>query len=167
MVLSNRWISYFFTLTYAVASQSKDPDTKVGALAIGDAKQPVASGYNGIPIGVNDDPIKHPERYDRAKFKYQCVSHAEMNVISFCAREGIALKGTTLFCTLQPCIECTKLIIMAGIKELHYILPTEEREWTKHLPLAKEMLQEARVNIHEYTLHDVEELLRLRNKGLR
>jgi dCMP deaminase len=48
------------------------------------------------------------------------VIHAEANAILFCARNGIPTKNCTLYVTMSPCIECTKMIIQAGIKRVVY-----------------------------------------------
>ena len=149
--LSIGWIHYFFRIAKEVASKSKDPSTKVGAVVVNESKRILATGYNGIPIGVEDDINTYPERYDKTKQKYLCVSHAEANVIAFAASEGVALKGSTLFVTLHPCIECTKAIIMAGIKEIHCVDIDRDRSWTEHLPLAKRMLVEAGVTLFVYS----------------
>jgi dCMP deaminase len=52
--------------------------------------------------------------------KKSCIRtiHAEQNAIAWAAREGIALKGGTLFCTLFPCQSCAKLIMQAGIEHV-------------------------------------------------
>ena len=46
--------------------------------------------------------------------------HAEQNIISYCAKNGIATKGTSLFITLSPCKNCAKLIAQSGIKYVYY-----------------------------------------------
>jgi dCMP deaminase len=52
--------------------------------------------------------------------KRSCIRtiHAEQNAIAWAAREGIALKGGTLYCTLFPCQSCAKLILQAGITQV-------------------------------------------------
>ena len=46
--------------------------------------------------------------------------HAEQNIISFCAKNGIPTEGTTMYITLSPCKTCAKLIKQCGIKEVVY-----------------------------------------------
>ena len=46
--------------------------------------------------------------------------HAEQNAVTQAARMGINIYGATLYCTHQPCIICTKIIINAGIKRVVY-----------------------------------------------
>ena len=47
--------------------------------------------------------------------------HAEANAIAFAARAGISIEGATMYCSMSPCINCAKLIINSGIKELVYL----------------------------------------------
>jgi dCMP deaminase len=53
-------------------------------------------------------------------FATQFEIHAESNAIGWAARYGISTEGTTLYTTVSPCINCAKLIITAGIKEVVY-----------------------------------------------
>jgi len=69
------------------------------------------------------------------KTNHSIVIHAEINAISFAARYGIPLKGTTMYITMSPCSECAKAIIQVGIKEVVYY--TEYRD-TKGISFLKE-----------------------------
>ena len=51
------------------------------------------------------------------------AQHAEANAIGFAAREGIALGGTTLYCTHAPCLGCSRLLINAGVEKVVYREP--------------------------------------------
>ena len=57
---------------------------------------------------------------EELKTIHSIVIHAEINAISFAARYGIPLEGTTMYITMSPCSECAKAIIQAGIKEVVY-----------------------------------------------
>jgi len=48
------------------------------------------------------------------------VLHAEQNVITFCAKNGLTTNNTTMYITAAPCTMCAKLIVQAGIKEVIY-----------------------------------------------
>lgn len=48
------------------------------------------------------------------------VLHAERNIIAKAAKEGISLKGASLFVTMSCCLECALMICQAGIKEVYY-----------------------------------------------
>ncbi|MBO4905588.1 MAG: dCMP deaminase family protein [Bacteroidaceae bacterium] len=86
---------------------------KVGALVVKD-KMIISDGYNGTPSGfenVCEDEHGVTKPY---------VLHAEANAITKIARSGNNSEGATLYVTDSPCIECSKLIIQAGIKRVVY-----------------------------------------------
>lgn len=86
---------------------------KVGALIVRD-KMIISDGYNGTPSGfenVCEDENNVTKPY---------VLHAEANAISKIARSSNNSEGSTLYVTDSPCIECSKLIIQAGIKRVIY-----------------------------------------------
>ncbi len=87
---------------------------KVGALIVKD-KMIISDGYNGTPSGFEniceDDATGRTKAY---------VLHAEANAISKVAKSANNCDGSTLYVTTSPCIECSKLIIQAGIKRVVY-----------------------------------------------
>jgi dCMP deaminase len=104
------WEQYFLKMAYLVASKSKDPKTKIGAVLVKD-KRVISTGYNGLCKGVNDNIYSRWQRPE----KYKWISHAEENSILAAARYGIATDGTTLYTNATPCDGCCKSIIQAGI----------------------------------------------------
>ena len=86
---------------------------KVGALLVKD-KMIISDGYNGTPSGFPNVC----EDSDNRTFPY--VLHAEANAITKVAKSNNSSKGSTLYVTDSPCIECAKLIIQAGIKRVVY-----------------------------------------------
>ena len=84
---------------------------KVGALLVKD-KMIISDGYNGTPAGFEN--ICEDE--NRVTKSY--VLHAEANAITKIAQSNNNSKGATLYVTTSPCIECSKLIIQAGIKRV-------------------------------------------------
>lgn len=86
---------------------------KVGALVVKD-KMIISDGYNGTPSGfenVCEDENNVTKPY---------VLHAEANAITKLARSSNNSEGSTLYVTAAPCLECSKLIIQAGIKRVVY-----------------------------------------------
>ena len=86
---------------------------KVGALLVKD-QMIISDGYNGTPAGfenVCEDENGVTKPY---------VLHAEANAITKVARIGNSSEGSTLYITASPCLECSKLIIQAGIKRVVY-----------------------------------------------
>ena len=99
-----------------VAEWSKDPNTKVGAVAVGDKGQILSQGYNGFPRGILDTS----DRLNDRETKYKYVVHAEMNVIYNATYSGVSLDGAKLYVYGLPvCSECAKGIIQVGIKEVY------------------------------------------------
>lgn len=86
---------------------------KVGALVVKD-KMIISDGYNGTPTGFENDC----ETEDNRSKAY--VLHAEANAITKVAKSSNSSDGSTLYVTDSPCIECSKLIIQAGIKRVVY-----------------------------------------------
>lgn len=86
---------------------------KVGALVVKN-KMIISDGYNGTPSGF-DNVCE-----DAANVTHPYVLHAEANAITKLARSSNNSEGATLYVTASPCIECSKLIIQAGIKRVVY-----------------------------------------------
>ena len=86
---------------------------QVGALLVKD-KMIISDGYNGTPSG-----FENICEYENGVTK-PYVLHAEANAISKVAKSGNSSEGATLYVTASPCIECSKLIIQAGIKRVVY-----------------------------------------------
>lgn len=98
---------------------------KVGAVLVKDDRI-ISVGYNGTPSGrdnnceiVTKRTLEGPFVEKELATKPEVV-HAEMNVIAFAARNGVATEGTTMVVTHSPCYECSKLIIQSGIKAVYY-----------------------------------------------
>lgn len=86
---------------------------QVGCLLVKD-KMIISDGYNGTPTGFENDC----ETEDNRSKAY--VLHAEANAITKVAKSSNSSEGSTLYVTDSPCIECSKLIIQAGIKRVVY-----------------------------------------------
>ncbi len=89
---------------------------QVGALIVKD-KMIISDGYNGTPSGfenVCEDCEGITKPY---------VLHAEANAITKVAKSANNCDGATLYVTASPCIECSKLIIQAGIRRVVYSEP--------------------------------------------
>ncbi|MBQ7285591.1 MAG: dCMP deaminase family protein [Alphaproteobacteria bacterium] len=97
-----------------VATWSKDPSTKVGAIVVGPDREIRSTGYNGVVRGVDDDI---PERLERPT-KYDFFEHAERNAVYNACLIGASLKGCVIYVTAMPCPDCARAIIQSGIKEV-------------------------------------------------
>lgn len=115
-VLTSNWNQRYMQMAKEVSLWSKDPNTKIGAVAVGSKGQILSQGYNGFPRGILDN---HDRLNDR-ETKYKFVVHAEMNVIYNATYSGVSLDGAKLFVYGLPvCNECCKGIIQVGIKEVY------------------------------------------------
>lgn len=142
------WNEYFIELADLVSKKSKDPSTKTGVVIVGEDNEVLSIGFNGFPRGVNDSD----DRYNDRPTKYKLVTHAETNAIYNAARNGIQLKGATMYTNFGAfvCNECAKAIIQAGIK--HIIGKKQEDDfgggnWNESISYGTIMLQEAEVDI--------------------
>lgn len=102
----------FMREVYLIASKSKDPRTKIGAVIVKD-KHAILSGYNGIAERVKD----LPERMERPE-KYDWMSHAERNSCYMGAKFGISTDKSILYTQGIPCVQCSDAVINCGIKEI-------------------------------------------------
>lgn len=84
---------------------------QVGAIIVKD-KMIISDGYNGTPSGFEN--ICEDENNKTKPY----VLHAEANAITKVAKSNNSSEGSTLYVTSSPCLECSKLIIQAGIKRV-------------------------------------------------
>lgn len=132
-------------ITRLVATRGTCMRRQVGAILVKD-KKILTTGYNGPPPGLAHcdeiggclrDKLKVPsgERMEISR-----AVHAEQNAIIQAAISGVSISGATLYCTNQPCFICTKMLISAGVRE--FVVQDGYPD-----PLAKEMMEEARVKV--------------------
>lgn len=118
------WDTYFMDIAHVVAHRGNCSRRQVAALIVRE-KRIISTGYNGTPRGVkncfeggcprcnSDTPSGHSLG--------DCIcAHAEENAIVQAAYHGIAVRESTLYCTISPCLMCAKMIINAGIVEVVY-----------------------------------------------
>jgi len=108
----------YMRMAEVLSSLSYAQRKKVGCLIVKDT-QIISEGYNGTPKGFNNEC----EYYDHVYEIYTKpeVLHAESNAITKLARSTNSSSGSTLYVTLAPCYECSKLIIQAGITKVFFI----------------------------------------------
>ncbi|WHO86257.1 ComE operon protein 2 [Limosilactobacillus oris] len=111
------WDQYFMVQAALLASRSTCKRLSVGAVLVRD-KRIIAGGYNGSVSG--DDHCIDEGCYLRDGHCVRTI-HAEMNAILQCARFGMSTDGASLYVTDFPCLQCTKSLLQAGIKEINYI----------------------------------------------
>ena len=110
--ISTAWDRKFLELAKHISTWSKDPSKKIGAVAVGQNRNILATGYNGFPKGIMDTE----ERLNDRETKYELVVHAEMNCIYNAVENGVSLKGSHLYVYGLPiCHECAKGVVQVGI----------------------------------------------------
>lgn len=143
------WDHRFMRMASEIARWSKDPDAKVGVLLVSPDRRQFSPGYNGFPIGIEDDYLGLSNER-----KNELTVHAERNAILNARRD---LAGWTLYTTKAPCFECCKDVLQAGIvrvvvpddsfltKAVTNFLPTslmahKESKWADSQRRGKELL---------------------------
>ena len=109
----NKFDDKYMRMAKVWATNSYCKRRQVGALVVKD-KMIISDGYNGTPSGFEN--ICEDENGVTKPY----VLHAEANAISKVAKSGNSSEGATLFVTASPCLECSKLIIQAGIRRVVY-----------------------------------------------
>lgn len=135
----SNWDYRFFDLAAHVATWSKDPSTKVGAVIVNNERQVLGMGYNGFPRGVED----HEHRYEDRTTKLLFVAHAERNALDNAAD----VRGATLYSTLFPCTDCAKGIIQRGIKRVVTSEPSPAQHRRFNCDISAMMFEEAGVEL--------------------
>jgi len=143
------------TTAFTFSKQSYCNRLKVGAVLAKDGRI-LATGYNGTIAGM-DNCCEHKcticngtgEIYIQAidSFSIQTCTrcngtgnvtndltlHAEQNLITFCAKNGIPTYNTTMYITHAPCKQCSKLIAQSGVKEVVYAIEYRDAEGIEFL----------------------------------
>ena len=135
------WDEYFMGVALLSAKRSKDPSTQVGACIVNDKNKIVGAGYNGLPIGCDDDEFPWEKQGNFLDTKYPYICHAELNAIL--NNIGMDLRGCKIYTALFPCNECSKAIIQSGITEVIYL--SDKYEGTDTAKASKHMLDKAAV----------------------
>jgi len=138
------WDDYFMGVALLSAMRSKDPNTQVGACIVNRKNRIVGIGYNGFPIGIDDDQYPWDNEGDFLNTKYPYVVHAEPNAI---LNSTVSLDDAVLYVTLFPCHECAKLIIQSGIKEIVYVENKYQQEAS--VKASMRMLEDAGVSLRQ------------------
>jgi len=152
--VDNKWDKYFMKMASVASEMSKDPSTQVGAVIVGPNREVRSTGYNGMPMGV-DDSVE--ERISNRALKLMFFEHAERNAIILAARHGTAIEGCTMYINgssggLPPCADCARAIIQAGIVRVivtSVLLPVR---WKDTCMVGMEMMSEAGVLVNKLLL---------------
>ncbi len=118
------WNEYFMEMAELAAKRATCLRRKVGAVLVKN-KKVLATGYNGAPMN-----IEHCESTGCLREKMEVPSgerheicrgvHAEQNLVAQAAIHGVKTEDSIVYCTHQPCIICTKILINAGVKKIYF-----------------------------------------------
>lgn len=141
---------YFMNIAQTVAERSTCLRRQVGAVLVKD-KRILSTGYNGAPVGISNccDTGKCMRTARGIKsgtdLDIDYAVHAEQNAIIQCALHGVCTEGATMYVTHQPCIQCTRMIINAGVSKVVYLHKYPNAEF------AEELMQMAGVVCEQYS----------------
>lgn len=137
--------NFYIGLARYVATASRDPSTKVGAVIVRPDRTIASVGFNGMPRGMSDAP----ELYlDRAT-KLSRTIHAEVNAILNAAEP---VKGYDLYVSaLPPCAACALVVVQSGIRRVFYERPSEElaQRWADSLAQTRTVFGEVGIEMVE------------------
>lgn len=116
------WDEYFMSIAQVVASRSNCVKRKVGTVVTVD-RRIISTGYNGTPRGSRNCneggcPRCNSFAVGGTNLNECLCSHGEENAITQAAYHGVSLRNGTLYTTFSPCLQCTKMIINAGLVEV-------------------------------------------------
>lgn len=141
------WDQYFMEMAKLAAKRASCLRRKVGAVLVKD-KKVLATGYNGAP-----KDIVHCDLTGCLREKLEIASgqrheicrgvHAEQNLVAQAALHGVKTEKSTVYCTHQPCIICTKILINAGVEKIYYQNSYSDK-------FAEKLLQESEIELLKY-----------------
>lgn len=125
------------TLALAEAALSLDPSTRVGAIV---ATETIYRGHNHF-LGAGFEPgsASREERYAR-------VVHAELAAL---LAAGSFARGATVYSSEEPCLECAKALVVAGVRRVVHMATTPDRRERWQCDLGRRLLEEASVELLE------------------
>jgi dCMP deaminase len=137
-----KWDRWYLGMVAYVATASKDPSTKVGAVIVRPDLTVAAVGYNGFPRGMSDDPALYADR----PTKYSRIVHGEMNAI---LNAHGAVDGCTLYVPFPPCDRCAVHVVQAGIKRVVYEEPSEDikSRWSEQFKQTAAIFEDAGMEV--------------------
>lgn len=109
----NKLDTVFINIAKETSTLSHCVRSKVGAVLVRDGNI-ISFGYNGTPSGMDN----HCEENG---ITLNHVIHAEVNAVLKAAKTGNSVDGSTLYLTLSPCLDCSKVILQSGIKRVVYL----------------------------------------------
>lgn len=160
-----KWDERFLNVARVVASWSKDPSTKVGAIAVDIERKINAQGYNGFPSGCNDSQAF----YENREAKYARIIHAETNIICNACNSRVGLHHSTIYIYgMYPCPECIKLLAQVHIARIVFQIGETQNldKWKVDFETSKLLMRELRIGYTHYSCCDKSEHVKELNNGI-
>ena len=114
----------FLKVCQNISSLSHCISKQVAVIGVKD-RRIIATGINGTIKGTTNCDEHYSNgtftREEHHDWSLLNEVHAEINMISYCAKNGISLEGATVYCTLEPCTDCSKALAVSGIKHIVYL----------------------------------------------
>lgn len=136
------WDGYFLALATVASTRSTCLRRQIGAV-FASKNRILATGYNGSPSGTahctDTGCLRQQLGIPSGKRQEVCRgAHAEMNAVAQAASSGVSLRGSTVYCTHEPCSICGKLLINAGVARVVYVYSYPDE-------LSRKLLSEAHI----------------------
>ena len=151
------WDEYFMGIVEAVSRRATCNRGRTAVVIVKD-KQILVTGYVGSPFGQpHCDDAGHQMKkvvHEDGSTSQHCMRtlHAEANAVALAARNGVSVNGAALYCKLEPCYNCAKIIVNAGIKRVicqkRYHAAKDSRKMLKEAGVMLEVLDE---NVEKYS----------------
>lgn len=129
------WHEYFSEIVKVTAKRSPCERLKVGCLLVNNNRI-ISQGYNGFLPGC-------PHKSIVINNHEQATVHAEQNTIADCAKRGVSCMGSIAYITHYPCINCCKILLCSGIKQIYYLNDY------KNDPIVNELCEQLKINIEK------------------
>jgi dCMP deaminase len=111
------WDDYFISTALLISCRSSCSRLHVGCVLVYNNRI-ISAGYNGfLPGAIHNSIIINDGNHTHE----QATVHAECNAIADCANRGVSTVGATAYITHYPCINCFKILVAAGIREIKYL----------------------------------------------
>jgi dCMP deaminase len=133
------WDEYFVILTLAISKRSSCNKLHVGCIIVKD-NNIISTGYNGHVRGAEHKSVIIDNHE-------QMTIHAEANAVGIAASNGTSVNGATAYITHYPCINCAKMLITSGIKEIRYL------EDYKNNDICKILFEQAKLKVVKINTH--------------
>lgn len=151
------WNQYFMSQSIVLSARSTCQRLMVGATIVRDNRI-IAGGYNGSVSG--DDHCIDNGCYMESGHCMRTI-HAEMNALLQCAKFGVQTEGAEIYVTHFPCLQCTKMLLQAGITKIYYLHDYRNHPYAENLLGKKEIATEQVImpddffdNFNDFIMHD-------------